>query len=318
MRPLIALLPPTLLAAVFLAAGCSLAPGGAAARTLQVGPTQTYKTPSAAIAEAMKGDHIVIAPGEYFDCAVVGASNVTIEGSGKPEDTSLTDKACQGKALLVTTGDNITIRNLTLTRARVPDGNGAGIRAEGRDLTIDNVRFVNNQDGILTTDQPDSTITITNSAFLQNGVCNQACSHGIYVGHIKLLHVENTRFFETKQGHSIKSRALRTEVIHSDIEDGPNGTSSYQIEVPNGGALVVRDTTMEKGPKSENHSIAISIGAEGVTQRTSEITIENNTLQIDGPFKTVLVNNLTATEAKLVGNKIPSSAKALNGDGSVK
>ncbi len=311
MRPLIALIP-----AIFVAAGCSFGPEIATARTLQVGPTQTYKTPSAAIASASNGDHIVIAPGEYFDCAVVGASNITIEGTGKPEDTVLTDKTCQGKALLVTTGSNITIRNLTLTRARVPDGNGAGIRAEGRDLTIDRVRFVNNENGILSAEQPESTISIKDSTFLQNGVCNQYCAHAIYAGHIKMLQVENSRFFETKQGHSIKSRAARTEVMNCDIEDGPNGTSSYQIEVPNGGSLVVRNTRMEKGPKSENSGTAISIGAEGVTQRTGEITIEGNTLKIDGPFKTTLVNNLTATPAKLVGNKIPGSAKALSGDGS--
>ena len=43
----------------------------------------------------------------------------------------------------------ITIRNLTLTRARVADFNGAGIRAEGGDLTIEHVRFIDDQDGIL-------------------------------------------------------------------------------------------------------------------------------------------------------------------------
>ena len=44
----------------------------------------------------------------------------------------ITDKACQGKALFVTVGEGITVRNLTLTRARVPDGNGAGIRGRVR------------------------------------------------------------------------------------------------------------------------------------------------------------------------------------------
>ena len=58
-----------------------------------------------------------------------------------------------GKALLITNGNNITIRNLTLQRARVPDQNGAGIRAQGNNLTIDHVRFLNNQDGILAADE---------------------------------------------------------------------------------------------------------------------------------------------------------------------
>ena len=60
-----------------------------------------------------------------------------------------TDLTCGGKALLITNGNNITIRNMTLQRARVPDHNGAGIRAQGGDLTIENVHFNNNEDGIL-------------------------------------------------------------------------------------------------------------------------------------------------------------------------
>ena len=54
----------------------------------------------------------------------------------------LTDKTCQGKALLVIDGNNDAVRNLTLERARVPDGNGAGIRAEGGNLTVSGVAFI--------------------------------------------------------------------------------------------------------------------------------------------------------------------------------
>jgi hypothetical protein len=129
----------------------ALAPTACAAAptTLHVGPGQTYATPSAAIADASDGDTILIAPGQYFDCATVPQNHLTIAGVGDAASVVLTDKTCQGKALLVTTGTNITVRNLTLTRARVPDGNGAGIRVEGPDLTVDGVDFINNQDGIL-------------------------------------------------------------------------------------------------------------------------------------------------------------------------
>ena len=63
-------------------------------------------------------------------------------------------------AATATYDDNITIRNLTLQRARVPDKNGAGIRAEGKDLLVDGVKFINNQNGILAAPRPDGTITI--------------------------------------------------------------------------------------------------------------------------------------------------------------
>jgi len=296
--------------------------GGAAtpalAHTLEVGPGKTYDNLAAAAHDAGQGDTIQLTAGEHFDCAVITASDVTIVGTGKPEDTLLTDKPCQGKAGLVIVGNNVTVRNITLTRVRVPDNNGAGIRAEGANLTVDHVRFVNDQDGILAGANPDSTIIIRDSEFLQNGICNPGCAHGVYVGQVKLLRIERSRFFETKQGHHIKSRAARTEVIDCDMADGEKGNSSYQIEVPNGGAVVVRGNHIEKGPKSDNRSTIISIGAEGVTQRTPEIIVENNTVSVDGGYNTTFVRNLTATEAQLAGNKLGKGVNALEGDGAVR
>lgn len=175
----------------------------AQARTLEVGPGKEFKQPSDAIGAAKAGDVVRIAEGEYFDCATARAPRMVIEGVGDAAKVVLTDKACSGKGMLITTGNGITVRNLTLTRARVPDG--------------------------------------------------------------------------------------------------PDGTASYEIEVPIGGSLVVRNSTLEKGPHAENHSAAIVIGAEGVSQPTREITIENNTFRNDGSWNTLFVRNLTATEAMLRG-----------------
>jgi hypothetical protein len=164
---------------------------------------------------------------------------------------------------------------------------------------------------------PGAKVIVRNSEFIRNGFCAGSCSHGIYVGEVALLRVEHSRFFETRQAHHIKSRALRTEVIDSDIEDGPNGTASYLIDISNGGSTIVRGCTLEKGPKNENHTTAIAIGAEGVTHPTDEIVIENNRFTNDGP-PTIFVENLTATEARLKGNKITGPMRAvLQGDGSV-
>jgi len=300
------------------AAALLLAALPAVAATLEVGEGKKYAAPSAAAAVAQDGDHIVIAAGEYFDCAFWRANNLVIEGAG-PDKTVITDKVCGGKALFVIDGNNITVRNLTLTRARVGDYNGAGIRAEGGDLTVEHVNFINDQDGILSAANPQATIIIRDSDFERNGTCEGGggCSHGIYINESKLLRIEHTKILETKQGHSIKSRAARTEVIGCDIEDGPKGSSSYAIDVPNGGAVVLRDTKIEKGPKSENHTAALIIGEEGVNQRTKEITVENNTFQVDGDYSSVLVENMTATEAQLKGNKLLGNAKALHGDGDV-
>ncbi len=285
------------------------------ARTLEVGPGKLYTMPSQAAAAAKDGDRIAIAPGEYFDCAVWRANDLVIEGTGPDANAVVTDKTCMGKAIFVIAGNDTTVRNLTLARARAPDMNGAGIRLEGRNLTVEAVKFVNNQEGILG-GGPGSRMIVRDSQFLQNGTCAAACAHGIYAGG-DLLRVEHSRFFETRQGHHIKSRALRTEVIGCDIEDGKNGTSSYLIETPNGGSLLVRDNILEKGPRSENHGAAISIGTEGVTHPTPEIIIENNKFTNDGEYPTVFVRNLTATPAVLRGNKLSGRVTALAGDGSV-
>jgi hypothetical protein len=306
--------------ASLLLAGLLLCLGNAVtalARTLEVGPDQPFKQPSEAAAKAQDGDLIRIAPGEYFDCAVWKANNLTIEGTGQPQDTVITDKACGGKGLFLTDGTGITVRNLTLTRVRVPDNNGAGIRMQAKDLTVERVHFINNQNGILSSGDLRGSLIVRDSEFIHNGICAPSCAHGIYAGHLDLVHVERSKFQQTRQGHHIKSRALRTEVIDSELQDGPEGTSSYQIEVPNGGSVLVRGCTIQKGPKAENHNGAIVIGMEGVTQPTREILVENNAFRVEGNYSAFLVVNQTATPAVLKGNRLSGSAKPLRGDGEV-
>jgi hypothetical protein len=302
----------TTLAMLVLTGIFASSPSGGA--TLEVGPSKTYKTPSSAAAVAKNGDHIKIEPGEYLDCAVWNADNLVIEGTGP--GVVITDKTCMGKGLFVIEGNNTTVRNLTLTRARVSDMNGAGIRLDRGSLTVDTVKFIDNQNGIFG-GAPGTTVTIRNSDFDRNGICAGACAHGIYLENLDFVRVENSRFSNTRQAHSIKSRAKRTEVIGCTVTDGPDGTSSYLIEAPNGGALIVRDNTLEKGPKSENHTAAIAIGAEGVSNPTPEITITNNIFRNDGSYQTALVWNLTATPATLRGNKLSGPVIPLKGDGTV-
>ncbi|GGF10814.1 hypothetical protein GCM10011611_15480 [Aliidongia dinghuensis] len=297
---------------VLVLAGLMLTHAGFAAR-LDVGPGKTYKMPSEAAAVARDGDHIEIAPGQYFDCAVWRANNLVIEGTAP--GVVITDKTCQGKGLFVISGNNTTVRNLTLTRARVPDMNGAGIRLDRGSLTVDGVKFIDNQDGILG-GGPGDTVIIRNSEFVKNGVCAPVCAHGIYVNNADLLQVESSHFSDTQQAHSIKSRARRTVVTGCTITDGPTGTSSYLIDIPNGGAVVVRSNILEKGPKSDNHTTAIAIGEEGVTQPTQEITVTDNSFRNDGNYQTLFVWNNTATPAALKNNKLLGSVVPLRGDGS--
>jgi hypothetical protein len=304
----------SILAATLLLLSGLLTPFAGRAATLEVGANKPYKMPSEAAAVAKDGDHIEIAPGEYFDCAVWHANNLVIEGTAP--GVVITDKTCQGKGLFVINADNTTVRNLTLTRARVADMNGAGIRLDKGNLTVEKVTFTNNQNGILGGTAGDKII-VRDSTFIKDGVCDAACAHGIYIGHADLLRVENSRFSETIQGHSIKSRATRTEVVGCTITDGPHGNSSYLIDIPNGGAVLISKNKLEKGPQSGNHTTAIAIGEEGVDRPTPDITVSDNEFSNDGAFDTFLVWNVTATPAMLKGNKLTGSVAPLKGDGQV-
>ena len=303
-----------MLIAVAVVAPLGILPA-ASAKVLEVGPDKPFKQPSEAIAAAESGDDVRIVGGQYFDCAIVKQDNLTIEGIGP--DAVLTDKTCAGKAILVIDGKNVTVRNLTLQRARVPDRNGAGVRAEGGDLTVENTRFINNENGILSADNPSATFRITGSSFIGNGHCDGSCAHGLYIGHAKLLHVDHTRFFDTHVAHNIKSRALRTEIFDCDIEDGPEGTSSYLIEAANGGTLIVERNKMEKGKLTQNQGNTIMIGSEGVTQATEQIIIRDNNFTNDQNRSTTFVTNRTATPAELSGNVFKGQVRPLEGDGTV-
>jgi hypothetical protein len=279
------------------------APVAADAKLLAVGPDRVLKVPSQAAAVAANGDVIRIDPGTYTDCAVWRASHLLIEAAGP--GVRITGTVCGEKALFVTQGAKITVRGITFADATVVWHNAAGIRVEGPDLTVEHSRFLNNENGILAGGDPNSVLRITDSEFIGNGSCIAACAHGVYAGApIYLLDIERCVFRETKTAHHIKSRALNTIVRGTLIEDGPAGTSSYLIDVPNGGNVVIQGNRMEKGPLTGNPSAAISIGIEGVTNPTDSLVIRDNVFRSDVAKRTTFVRNSSAIGVEMLGNTI--------------
>jgi hypothetical protein len=289
-------------------------PNAARAAVLDAGPGTPFPQPSTAIAAAHDGDTVRVAPGIYRDCATIRLNRFTLEAAGGP--VILRGATCGGKAILIIAGASVTIRGLTLEGARVPDGNGAGIRAEGGDLLIERTTFINNENGLLSADG-HMTIHVADSAFIGDGTCRLACAHGIYVGKIDRLTIERTRFLSQREGHHIKSRARLTEVRDSDIDDGPDGTSSYLVDLPNGGAAVITGNRLRKGPLAGN-PVAISIGEEGSRDTAGDaITITGNAFTSDFARPVVFVRNGGRVPAVLSANRLTGRVTPLSGPGAV-
>jgi hypothetical protein len=277
-------------------------------RVIDVGPDEFYRTPSEAANVVQDGYTVRIAPGEYVDCASWRANNLTIVAPAG--DVHVRDRTCERKGIWVVSGNDIVVDGITFSGARVPDMNGAGIRAQGRNLTVRNSTFIDNQVAILTNPNPESTILIENSTFERNGE-----SHGVYAGRSARLRVANSVFRGHRIRHNIKSRALVTEVVDNVIEDGPRGSSSYLIEAPNGGTVTITGNTLHKGPNTDNAGTAIFIGAEGNLQPSEGIYVSENEFRNDGPTITVFVRNATNTPAVLQRNRLIGSVIPLEGPG---
>jgi len=242
---------------------------------LLVGPGKTYTVPSAASAVAQAGDVVKITAGDYRgDVTNWSANNLTICGIGGRARLFADGKSSGGKAIWVISGSNVTVDSLEFHDAKVPDQNGAGIRAEGLSLTVRNSGFFDNEDGILGGD--DGTVTIDGSEFARNGY-GDGQSHNLYIGFATSLVVTRSSFHEARIGHNLKSRAKVTRIENSYFMDGPNGTSSYLSDFPSGGAVYLRGNVYQKGPNADN-SIAIAFGAEGFHWSNNTLEMVHNTV----------------------------------------
>lgn len=273
----------------------------ATGRVLQVGAGKTYAKPSAAAAAAQSGDVIKIAAGDYRgDATTWTASNLTICGVGGRARLHADGQHAQGKGIWVVSGSNITIESIEFHEATVPDGNGAGIRAEhGGYLRIYNSGFYDGENGILGT-AGAKTLEIARSEFARNGL-GDGQTHNIYINQIDLLSVSSSYFHEAKVGHNFKSRAKETRIENSYFMDGPIGTSSYLADFPNGGKVFLMGNLFQKGPNAENPN-AIAYGAEGFTGSVNTLEMVHNTVVITRSGGSFLSAPSATQSVKLTAN----------------
>jgi hypothetical protein len=282
----------------------------AVAATLRVGPAQALHLPSDAAAIAHDGDTVTIEAGEYFDCAIWTADNLTIAGDG--QGVVLTDRACEGKASFVTRGRGITVRDITFTRIRVFDRNGAGIRAEGRDLTVERARFVNNEIGILAADADGSSLAIRDCDFTDNGRAD------ILAGNIALLRVERSRMSGGKAGPAITSAAARSELVGNRIEVrlNPQSEIPYLVGITNGGSLAMQDNEIALTAGVPRLG-AVLVAPPGIWPTAAAVSIRGTVFANHTGLPAVLLRDWGGGTPLLADNTVQPGDIALSTDGAI-
>lgn len=279
-------------------------------RVIRVGPSRRVQTIAAAAAQARDGDLIEIDAGDYLaDVAVWQQRRVTVRGVGGAVRLVAAGASAERKAIWVFRGGEMVVENIEFHGTRVSDRNGAGIRLERGRLVVKHCSFVDNENGILTSSDPTSELSIEFSEFGHNGA-GDGQSHNLYVGAIRSLSVSGSYFHHARSGHLLKSRAAENRILFNRLTDESGGRASYELEFPNGGQALVYGNVIEQGRGTENPHL-ISYGVEGYRWPGNELILINNTLIDDrgnggiflrvspGSVRVVALNNVFSGPGKI-------------------
>ena len=178
---------------------------------------------------------IRVASGYHRDCAIQTAGRIAFVAV-EPGRAIFDGVTCEGKAALVLRGAGARVDGIVFQNMRVPDGNGAGIRLEQSDLDVVNSLFRNSEEGILSADDPEATLTIDRSTFSRLGRCDRglSCAHSVYTGIYGRVVVTRSRFEKGSGGHYLKTRAVQVDINDNSFDDTQGKATNYMIDLPSG------------------------------------------------------------------------------------
>ena len=258
---------------------------------LQVGAGRQFATLRAANAAATDGSVIEIDAGIYDDDVTVWRQdNVVIRGVGggrahirgtRVVGFNPGDDSNNGMGLMVTGGDSIRVENMEFSLSRVLGGNGAGIRVLGRDLTVCNGSFHDNENGML---GGRDTLVVEYSEFAQNGLTVFGSNHNIDVDEDTELFIFRHNYSHHVQfGHLVRTRARENHILYNRLMDEATGTSSLNIDVPDGGLTFIIGNLLQQGPATI-HSVMVSYAGEDPRRGRNELYLVNNTFVNEAGF----------------------------------
>lgn len=239
---------------------------------------QSYATLDDALLQNRGQDFtVVVAPGTYRECALQQAGRVTIRAA-RPGTAIFDGATCEDKAAFVLRGAATTIDGIVFRNLRVPDGNGAGIRIEGGDLTVLNSMFLDSQEGILGAVDKPTRIRIDRSTFAGLGQCDEStdCAHSIYLANTGSVTITNSRFERGRGGHYVKLRSPRVDIADNSFDDTRGHNTNYMIDLPEGATGRIAGNTFVQGKDKENWSGMIVVAAEARKYSSAGLVVENN------------------------------------------
>lgn len=246
------------------------------------------------------GGIVRIEPGTYTEGATLkeGKDGVLISGApGVVFDGAVTG----GKGTFIIQSDNVTIDSIECRNVEVRDRNGACVRLESGDLTLRNVNFSNNENGLLTWDRANK-ILVEDSLFEGNGKAGRA--HGLYISGAQQVIVRRSRIIGSKdEGHGLKART-RYLLVENSVVASLEGNDSYLIDIPNGGSAVIRNSLLVEGANTANWFI-LSFGVEGMQFDRNSLKLEKNIIVTDRDGGSQFINIADGAPApSLRGNVI--------------
>jgi hypothetical protein len=239
-----------------------------------------------ALKQAQDGDVVELPAGNYYgQVATITQKQLTLRGlpdaTGKRPVLHADGRSAEQKAILVVRDGDVRIENIEFRGARVEDRNGAGIRFEKGRLHVLRCAFVDNENGILTTNFAEPELLVQDSEF-SLAPANTPLPHHIYAGRIARLMVVGSRFSGGNEGHLIKSRAVLNVIVGNVLVDGPGGRAAYELDFPNGGLAYLVNNVVAQSAGTTN-PVLVSFGEEGYLEREHALVMLQNTLVNDGP-----------------------------------
>jgi hypothetical protein len=231
---------------------------------------------AAAVAAAQDGDAIELEAGVHrAQAAVVLQRRLRLHAVGGTAVLQAQGAHAEGKALLVLRDGDFEIEGLEFRGARVPAGNGAGIRFERGRLALRRCRFFDNEMGLLSSNLGDTDLSVEDCEFGQAPRHEGLLHHLLYVGRMRSLRLTGSRFNGGWRGDLVKSRAAYNWIEGNRLIDGDEGEASYELDLPNGGQAWVIGNVFGQGPRPQNPAL-LSFGAEGQPHARSALRVAHN------------------------------------------